>query len=209
MERQIGNPNSKFWLLGDSEPDRWKKYLDGPLDPRHPIRHNIWTSVLDVVQDRLYRDGRIRMDTSQIYIRNAVGSVKHRPVSTVVEWPNETKKEVADYRALRGEFRPIMICSFGSFAFEFARRALCENPPLRFSGWSTKGLGDEFRGRARGFHPDRSNLLPLLHRSISGGRFLQSHRAFCGPSDGNYFTYVGEVIAGMLLSSRDKVNAWI
>ena len=50
MKKETGNPRFPIWLLADSEPDGWRDRLDDPLDKRHPIRHNIWTSVLDVIQ---------------------------------------------------------------------------------------------------------------------------------------------------------------
>jgi hypothetical protein len=87
MDREVGNPHFEFWLLGDSEPERWKNLLHGPLDPRHPIRHNIWTSVLDVIQDQVFRKAGLRFDTSQIYIRNAVRDVTDKPSSKAIKWP--------------------------------------------------------------------------------------------------------------------------
>lgn len=72
MKKEVGSRNSDIWLLGDSNPKNWQKVLKTPLDPRHPARHNIWTPVLEVIQDRVFRTCRCRVDTSQIYVRNAV-----------------------------------------------------------------------------------------------------------------------------------------
>jgi hypothetical protein len=43
----------KIWLLGHSYPEAWVHVLNEPLDPRHPTRHNIWTPVLDRLQERV------------------------------------------------------------------------------------------------------------------------------------------------------------
>jgi hypothetical protein len=51
MAADVGNKNFPIWLLGDSNPERWQGELKTPFDPRHPVRHNIWTSILDVIQD--------------------------------------------------------------------------------------------------------------------------------------------------------------
>jgi|GEM_PF-5023839 hypothetical protein len=55
MKKESGDPQFPIWLLGGSEPDRWKSVLNAPLEPRHPVRHNIWTPLLDVIQDSVYR----------------------------------------------------------------------------------------------------------------------------------------------------------
>jgi len=54
MHRETGEKTFPSWLLGDSNPARWQSRLENPLDAKHPIRHNIWTSVLDVVQETVY-----------------------------------------------------------------------------------------------------------------------------------------------------------
>ncbi|MBU3159507.1 hypothetical protein KPL37_07025 [Clostridium frigoris] len=72
MDRDTGNINFPIWIIGDSEPDRWKDVLNEPFDSRHPIRHNIITSVFDIMQDNIFRKTGKRIETSEIYTRNAV-----------------------------------------------------------------------------------------------------------------------------------------
>src|SRR5206468_1595661 len=55
MRREVGEQSFPMWLIGDSNPDEWENDLETPFDPRHSARHNIWTAVIDVVQDRLFR----------------------------------------------------------------------------------------------------------------------------------------------------------
>ena len=78
MKNSAGDPGFPIWLIGDSPPEKWADKLDSPLDPKHPARHNIWTSIADSMQDRLYRKGRLRLDTSRLYIRNAT----NQPLTT-------------------------------------------------------------------------------------------------------------------------------
>jgi hypothetical protein len=55
MTKEVGSPDFPLRLLGDSNPKNWAGVHSTPLDPRHSVRHNIWTSSLDVVQDKVYR----------------------------------------------------------------------------------------------------------------------------------------------------------
>jgi hypothetical protein len=72
MKEYSGNPEFPIWLLGDSPPINWADILEVPFDPRHPIRHNIWTSVLDVIQSEIYKTRKCRLNSEDIYIRNAI-----------------------------------------------------------------------------------------------------------------------------------------
>ncbi len=110
MDRQVGNPHFAFWLLGDSEPDNWKKDLRSPFDSRHPIRHNIWTSVLDVLQDEVFRQTRKRFETNDLFIRNAVGNVKHKPSGNTVSWHDNTLSEITTFKKLIVQYKPVIIC---------------------------------------------------------------------------------------------------
>ena len=103
MKKEVGSKSFPIWLLGDSNPEQWQNKLDEPLDSRHPIRHNIWTSVLNVIQDRIFRE----------------------------------------------------------------------------------------------------------HRSIAGGKFIQSHNYFCGKNGGNYFEFVGNHISDLLIRYCDQLPVWI
>ena len=209
MDRQVGNPHFAFWLLGDSEPDNWKKDLRGPFDSRHPIRHNIWTSILDVLQDEVFRQTRKRFETNDLFIRNAVGNVKHKPSENTVSWHDNTLSEITTFKKLIVQYKPVIICTFGSFSFEFARRAIEEKPPYKYSYWNTERLGSQFRARVSEFDVNKTNLIPLLHRSISGIHFLRSHHVFCNFDEANYFTFVGTEIAKLLIKSTGQLDVWI
>jgi hypothetical protein len=195
--------------LGDSEPERWRQLLDKPLDPRHPIRHNIWTSVLDVIQRCVFEKMESRIDSSNIFIRNAVGDSIDKPSDNQVDWNKpQTETELQYLQGIIHQYRPIMIISFGAFSFEFARRALFE-PKLNYGYWTAQTLGQEFRDRINGFDIRKTNLIPLLHRSIAGGKFIQSHDYFCGSNNSNFFDYVGGQIAELLILHRYELNIWL
>lgn len=209
MEREVGSKDFPVWLLGDSNPPQWEAFLDTPLDPRHPIRHNIWTSVLNVIQDRVFRECRSRMDTSSLYIRNAVENPSVKPSQSSVAWNQDTDTEVEILKNLINEHTPILLICFGAFSFEFARRAVGESIKQAHGYWRAQRLGEEFRRRVAEFAPDKTNVLPLLHRSISGGKFIESHNYFCGFAGTNYFEVVGNSIANKLIQHRQKLPIWI
>jgi hypothetical protein len=98
---------------------------------------------------------------------------------------------------------------FGAFSFEFARRALGQQPQRVYNYWGARTLGAEFRRRLEDFKVDQVNALPLLHTSISRGRFVESHQYFSGQTDGNYFEYVGQALADRLLEHSADLPIWI
>ena len=209
MQPDTGDPTFPIWLLGDSNPVNWQDSLAHPLDPRHPARHNIWTAVLDPLQDRVFRARGLRLDSSRLYIRNAVEDPSERPSATDTAWPPATVLRIADLASRLDKYRPFVVFSFGSFSFEGGRRALSELPHRRPLYWNTRRLGAEFRERVDGFSSDRVNLLPLLHVSIARGRFLQSHAAYTEQPDANYFAYVANSLAPVLLDTLGHLPIWL
>ena len=123
-----------------------------------------------------------------------------------MEWGPDLTQKTANFAELLATHTPPLVFTFGSFAFEFARRSLEREPKKK---WTTAELGREFRRSIEGFNPREVNVFPLLHRSIAGGHFLKSHKDFTGASDGNYFDYVGGEIGTLLLKHKDTLNVWI
>lgn len=209
MKREVGKKDAAIWLLGNSNPKNWQTVLETPLDPRHPARHSIWTPVLEVIQDRMFRECRSRVDTSSIYVRNAIEDPANKPLSRNIEWDTNVEEEVQGFRHLVHGHGPRFLFSFGAFSFEFARRALAQEPKRSYSYWGARRLGHEFRKRIGRFDLGKINLLPLLHVSIARGRFIQSHEYFCGQKGANYFDIVGNQVARILIGYRDKLEIWI
>jgi hypothetical protein len=210
MIRETGSREFPLWLLGDSNPKNWAKVLATPLDPRHPARHSIWTPILDIIQDRVYRQSQLRVDTSNLFVRNAIGDPGNKPKGNEPEWSKQVQGDIQSYKTVLTESQPIFIFSFGAFAYEFARRALGEWPNYSHDYWGAERLGDDFRQRISSFLPERTNIFPLLHVSIARGKFIESHEYFCEHKKGaNYFEYVGVQIANLMLSHRDHLKIWI
>jgi hypothetical protein len=209
MQREIGSMDSPIWLLGDSNPKNWADALEAPLDPRHPARHSIWTSVLDVIQDKVYKEARLRVDTSNLFIRNAIEDPKYKPLGSKIIWQNPVVDQVMDHRGLLVNHHPILLFCFGAFAYEFARRVMAESPEFAYSHWGAKNLGNDFLFRASSVDSNQVNIFPLLHVTIARGKFIQSHRYFTNSQDGNYFEFVGRQIADVLLLYREQLRIWI
>ena len=211
MQRESGTPSFPLWLLGDSNPPNWAHLLLTPLDPRHPARHNIWTPVLDTMQDVLYRAARLRINTADLYIQNAIADPGSKPATTATTWPDAVTQDVQTYAtAIVVTTRPTIIFSFGAFAFEFARRAIEPSyHPRGYGCWGARTLGEEFIQRIEHFSPETTNVLPLLHATIARRWFLESHAYFTRDTTANYFTFTGERIASVLLKYRDQLPIWI
>lgn len=199
MKDFAGDPEFPIWLIGDSPPAAWVNKLDTPLDPRHPARHNIWTSVVDPMQDILYRQGRLRLDMSWLYVRNAMLSLDEQP-----QLSQKRLKELLD------KHRPIVVLTFGAPAFMIALLASGEVPQKLYK--TAKLLGEQFRSRIEKCDELKINIIPLLHASIARRWFLSAHRDFVGDYGSmspNYFDYVGTKLADLLLTKLSDKPIWI
>lgn len=194
MEKEYYESTSKIWLIGDSNPS-CEGDLEYPLDEIHPTRHNIWTPIYDVIQERLYHEGA-RLDKSKLYIRNAVENAENRCFAK--KWDNsDLVKELKDMSELIGKNNPILIFTFGSFAYEFVRRAKYkdeQSPSLNLIE-----MKHEFDKNVDTFDSGSTNILPLLH-AIVARKFKKSHDAY----NGNYFEYTGCRIADILIKNMVK-----
>lgn len=204
MKDSVGCPEFPIWLIGHSPPEAWADKLDTPLDPRHPARHSIWTSVADPMQDRLYQHRR-RLDTSRLYIRNAFSQRLKPPITQ-----DTTLVPQQVLRDLFKRYNPKIVLTFSADAFMMTLWASGEYPQKRFS--TTKLLGEQFRSRIDGYVDQKVNIIPLLHASIARGKFLEAHRDFVGaygqmPS--NYFDYVGTKLADLLLDKLIDKPIWV
>jgi hypothetical protein len=216
IEVEVGEKTFPIWLLGDSNPKNWENILDFPFDPRHPARHSIWTPILDVIQQEVFLARHTRIDMSNLFVRNAIQRAEHKPKDTIYEWKDTPTsnsaitQDLVNLCTLAEQYMPKIIFTFGSFAFEFARRSIERADifyPYRY--WNTKFLGQEFRKRVENFEPKQVNIIPLLHASIARGRFMESHRDFCAGEDTNYFSFTGTRISQLLLRYYDEFAFWM
>ena len=156
----------------------------------------------------MYKVERSRVDTSFLYIRNAIENPNYKPSPGSIEWEMQIEAEIEELQGLLHQHHPKLLFCFGSFSFEFARRALAQAPKRNYGYWGAKTLGIEFEQRISQFNLNTTNILPLLHRSISGGKFIQSHDYFCGKGN-NYFEHVGSRIAKQLIQHRNQLRIWV
>jgi len=206
-------PECRIWLIGDSPP-KCHEVLDVPLDSRHPARHNIWTPVLDRIQERVFSEG-LRLDSDRLYVRNAVDSPDLiDPKRVQWDWDRLTPA-LTKLGGLLANYKPRLVLSFGGFACEMvcrARRKYLTNSgeDRAVNDWTTKKIGKSFRQAASEYDSSGVNHLPLLHVSIARRHFLSAHKHFCPPSDQpNYFEYVGRELGELLLKHMKDEPIWL
>ncbi len=216
MKKETGELSFPIWLLADSEPAKWRDRLEEPLDKRHPIRHNIWTSVLEVIQREIFITLGKHVDADRMYLRNAVQDSETKPSAPFdqsIRWHEGAQNSLVEFTSLVTSYNPKMIITFGWFAFAFALRATNGTLEVQTSKRSqTAILGTEFRERIETFSIDRTNILPLLHRSIAGGNFIAGHDEFCGRKGADCFKEAGKSLARILVQHEvgllDASLAW-
>lgn len=193
-KQETGERGYPIWLL---------------VNPKHPaVRHNIWTPVLAEIQDKVFRKLHSRIDTSNIYIRNAVKDCELVP-NTLNWWGVEVAEEIEMFKEIVTEHKPKMIISFGAFPFEFLRRAYQMKPEKGPKFWSTSNLGNEFGKAIDNFDITKTNRIPLLRRVIETAKFTVDPN-YSGRQDGEtYFHYVGTKIADKIIEHKDSLNIWI
>ncbi|WP_407314820.1 hypothetical protein [Desulfosporosinus sp. SB140] len=193
-KQETGERGYPIWLL---------------VNPKHPaVRHNIWTPVLAEIQDKVFRELHSRIDTSNIYIRNAVKDSELVP-NTLNWWGVEAAEEIELFKEIVTEHKPKMIISFGAFPFEFLRRAYQVKPEKGPKFWSTSNLGNEFGKAIENFDIAKTNRIPLLRRVIETAKFTVDPN-YSGRQDGEtYFHYVGTKIADKIIEHKDSLNIWI
>jgi hypothetical protein len=206
---EVGRRDFPLWLIGDANPSPGKTTPLTPTDARHRVWHIMWTPVLNVIEDRVYRSSRARVDAQAIHIRNALIDLALKPEPSLTHWSPVVEDALLGLRRLIAAHRPTLLITFGAFAFEFVRRAIGERDLHPHGYWAARRLGEEFRKRIREFEPGSANVIPLLHRRISTSKYMESHEYFCGQPGVNYFDVVGQALADMMLQYRNQFPVWI
>ena len=194
MKQESGERTYPIWLL---------------VNPKHPaVRYTIWTPVLDEIQDRIFREIHTRIDTTNIFIRNAVSDCGIVP-NTLNWWGPEVAKEIVSFREMVLEHKPKILICFGAFPFEFLRRVYEIKPEKGPKYWGTSNLEDEFRKAIENFDINKTNRIPLLRRLIASSNGLEAHNCFSRKGGENYYSEVGSKIAGKIIENKDSLNIWI
>ncbi|HBP66519.1 MAG TPA: hypothetical protein DD730_20225 [Desulfosporosinus sp.] len=194
LARESGERSDPIWLL---------------VNPKHPaVRYYIWTPVLAVIQDKVFRDIHKRIDTDNIFIRNVVRE-SGLVANTLNWWGADVEAEIEAFRELVLEHKPKIIVTFGAFPYEFMRRVYELQPLKGPKYWSTARLKEEFEGSIENFDMSQTNRIPLLRRVVESGKFIEGHNYFCEELVENYFYYVGTKIAEKIIENQDDFNNWV
>ncbi|MDR3602341.1 MAG: hypothetical protein P4L49_17955 [Desulfosporosinus sp.] len=175
------------------------------VNPKHPaVRHTIWTPVLSEIQDKVYREIHTRIDSTNIYVRNAVKDSGIVP-KTLNWWGAEVDTEIEEFREIVLEYKPKILITFGAFPYEFIRRVFEIKPEKGPKSWGNSNLGNEFVKAIQNFDINKTNRIPLLRRVVESGKFIEEHNYF----GENYFQYVGAKIADKIIQNKDSFKIWI
>ena len=194
MTRESGERSDPIWLL---------------VNPKHPaVRYYIWTPVLAVIQDKVFREIHKRIDTDNILIRNVVRE-SGLVANTLNWWGAEVEAEIESFREIVLKHKPKIIVTFGAFPYEFMRRVYELKPIKGPKYWSTSRLKDEFESSIVNFDMSQTNRIPLLRRVVESGKFIEGHNYFCETLVEDYFYYVGIMIAEKIIENKDFFNNWV
>ena len=200
-----GNISSPIWLIGDSDPVKSGPALQYVLDNRHPVIHNIWTPIIYNIQKKIFKEEGKLVD-DDFFMINAISDVKRKPVKSDEKYIEWTEDNIGEEKAVylkemmkkmkelisKNNDKIKMLITFGKFSFEFIRR--CEGEkPVPLTKWKTRELRSEFVDAIK----KEKRIVPLLHRSISSGNFVTSHKYFSDTEndnnmEGDYFKFVSE-----------------
>jgi hypothetical protein len=167
----------KIWLLGHSYPEAWVHVLNEPLDPRHPTRHNIWTPVLDRLQERVYSNGNHRrLDIGACHISNAAAKQAEKSPPDW-DWSGQSIPErIRQLRSNVANFRPPILITFGANAYRFAQEALDFPTPSKRE-LEAKGL------RHFALQPAKGECPSAASRLCSAERMADSRKGLCRRSN--------------------------
>lgn len=194
MRRELGNRAYSIWLL---------------INPKYPaVRHDIWRPVMEVIQDRVFREMQTRIDSSNIFVRSAVSHYKVVP-NTLHWWGKEVAEEIEFYRGIVDEYKPKMLISFGAFPYEFTRRVFNVKPEKGPKAWSTAIIQDEFEKSMDKFNINKTNRIPLLRRVLATENFIGTQNCLSRTDKEIYFHNVGNKIAEKIIENKNYLNIWI
>lgn len=183
-KNETGEKSFPIWLL---------------FNPKHPsARHNIWTPILDNIQDKVYRTIETRIDTTNLYICNAIDDCGKVP-NTLNWWAAEVAKEIELFRESLLKYKPKILISFGAFPFEFVRRVFKLKPEKGPKYWSNTNLKQEFDRAIENFDINYTNRIPLLRQMSSSNGIEMS----------NYFHMIGTNVAEKIIEHKNELDIWI
>ena len=194
MKEESGDRSNPIWLV---------------VNPKYPVvRHNIWTPILDSIQDNIYRKLCTRIDTGKIFIMNAVSNIGILP-NTFDGWEAGVAEEIVTFRESVLEHQPKILITFGIVSYEFVKRVTEIRPEVGPKYWRNTDIANEFERSIANFDINKTNRIPLLRRVMKNGKYI-AERNYYGLEDGeNYFRDVGAKIAARIIENKDHLKIWI
>jgi hypothetical protein len=194
MTKESGDRSYPIWLL---------------VNPKYPtVIHDIWAPILYEIQDRVYRKLHLRIETSNIFIKNAVsdiGLVSNAANSRAAE----VAQEIVKLRENIREFQPKILITFGTILDEFVRRVFDLKPEKGPNYWSTTNLDDEFERSIATFDINQTNRIPLVRRLAKSTKFIEDQNYFSWEDTESYFREVGTKLADRIIENKDNLKIWV
>ncbi len=209
MNNEFGNKTFPVWMISEIEFSFWEQKLNGPFDYRLPMRHVICTSVFNKIQETVFRLGKKRVQTENFYIRNILPQDLEKPNINDVMWDRKITSEMKKLQTDIENYKPAVILAFGAFTFESLRRIEEAHPERSYGSWTPADMGEAFRERIENFSIQKTNIFPMLDRSISGWKFLESHKDFVNHENGDYFSYTGQKLGEKFIEYQDQLKIWL
>ena len=185
--KESGDISCPIWLL---------------VNPKYPTDiYNIWDIIMYEIQDIVYRKLHARINSKNIFIKNAVSYIGRVPNASIEA---EVAKEIVMLRESVLEHQPKLLITFGSITNEFVRRVFDIRPEKGPKYWSTSNLGDEFERSIANFDINQTNWIPLIRRVTKS-----SKRNNDWEDSDNYYHDVATKIADRIIENKDSLKIWI
>ena len=194
MKQESGDKTYPIWLL---------------VNPKYPTAiYDIWNPILYEMQDKVYRKLHARIDTNNIFMKNAVSDIGIVRRSSNW-WTAEVAKEEVILRESVCEYKPKILITFGISTYEFVRR-VCEMKPVEGPRyWSTTNLGEELERSIANFDINQTNRIPLPSRVMTSDKFLEDRNDFSWSDNESYLRDIGSKIANRIIENKDSLKIWI
>lgn len=188
MKKESGDRSCPIWLL---------------VNPKYPAdTYDIWALIMYEMQDMVYRKLHARIDSKNIFIKNAVSDIG-RVSNTSIE--PEVAKEIVKLRENVLEHQPKLVITFGTITNEFVRRVFDIRPENGPKYWRTSNLVDEFERSIANFDITRTNWIPLIRRVTKSAKNIKDLE----DNSDNYYHDVARKIADRIIEHKDSLKIWI
>ena len=189
MKVECGDRSCPIWLL---------------VNPKNPADiYDIWTPIIYEIQDKIYRKLHARIDSRNIFVKNAISDIGR--VSNASNcWALEITKEIVLLRESVLKHQPKIVITLGAVTNEFVRRVLDIRPENESKYWNTSNLGEEFERSISNFDVNQTNWIPLLRRVTKSDNPIKDWE-----DSEIYYRDVAAKIADRIIENKDSLKIWI